>query len=296
MDRVRGIVRANDAHKLGYTGKNVMVAIMDTGIAPHMDFTNRVTGFYDCINGRPQIYDDNGHGTHIAGILGGSGFAGKGKYCGMAPGCELLMIKALDKRGNGNAQMFLKTLDWIIRNQKRYGIRILNISVGMLNTAKETEQRKLLEKVDQVWDAGIVVVAAAGNNGPRGQSITVPGLSRTVITVGSCDDERGGTGPMREGYSSRGPTAGCVMKPEVVAPGSAIVSCGIKGNGYLAKSGTSMATPVVSGAIALLLEKEPDLSPAQIKLRLYESSVDMGRPKRVQGWGRLDVMKLLHLS
>ncbi|MCI5622088.1 MAG: S8 family peptidase [Lachnospiraceae bacterium] len=296
MDRVRRMVRVDQAHRRGYVGSGVTVAVMDTGIGNHIDLQNRVIGFYDCMNGKRQTYDDNGHGTHIAGILGGSGFVGKGRYRGIAPGCSILVIKVLDKRGNGTAQLFVRALDWVLQNRKRYDIRVLNISVGMLVNAREQEQRRLLKKVDEVWNAGIVVVAAAGNNGPKRSSITVPGLSRTVITVGSCDDaERNGSGSMREGYSGRGPTESCVVKPEVVAPGSGIISCGTKGNNYIAKSGTSMATPVVSGAIALLLQKEPHLSPAQIKVRLYETSVDTGQEKQAQGWGRLDVANLLHI-
>ncbi|MGN0343132.1 MAG: S8 family peptidase [Roseburia sp.] len=296
MDRVRQMVRADQAHKRGYVGSGITVAVMDTGVGNHIDLQNRIIGFSDCMNGRTQSYDDNGHGTHIAGILGGSGFAGKGRYRGMAPGCRLLIIKTLDKRGNGTAQLFVRALDWVLKNRERYEIRVLNISVGMLVSAREQEQRRLIEKVDEVWNAGIVVVAAAGNNGPRKNSITVPGLSRTVITVGSCDDESvEGHSFMREGYSGRGPTASCVVKPEVVAPGSGIISCGSKGNTYIAKSGTSMATPVVSGAVALLLQKEPELTPAEVKIRLYESSVDIGREKQAQGWGRLDVVNLLHI-
>lgn len=293
MERVRQIVRADEVHREGYIGTGVTVAALDTGIASHIDFDHRMIVFLDCISGRKKAYDDNGHGTHIAGIIGGSGFAGRGKYRGIAPGCNLLMIKVLDQRGNGNAKLFVKALDWVLANRIRYRIRILNISVGMLPSAREKEQYELLQKVEEVWNAGIIVVAAAGNNGPGESSITVPGLSKAVITVGSSDDGTAAYGEeLHRGYSGRGPTPACVVKPEVVAPGTSIVSCDTKRDRYTIKSGTSMATPVVSGALALLLQKEPGLSPAQAKLRLYQSSVQTGGDR--QGWGRLDLVNLLH--
>lgn len=165
----------------------------------------------------------------------------------------------------------------------------------MLASARREEQEELLAAIEAVWDAGIVVVAAAGNNGPKDKSITIPGLCRKIITVGSSDDEEGevkNLGLMR-GYSGRGPTEACIMKPEVVAPGTAIVSCKRMGNGYEMKSGTSMATPVVAGAVAVLLSRYSNLKPAEVKLRLYETSVDTGKSKHAQGWGRLDVMQLI---
>lgn len=249
----------------------------------------------DSIYGKKTEYDDNGHGTHVAGIVGGSGFAGKGKYRGMAPGCNILAIKVLDRMGNGDTKRVVKVLHWLIRHKEEYNIRILNISVGMLNTAKEEEQSMLIAAVEEVWNAGIVVVAAAGNNGPTRGSVTVPGMCPGIITVGSSDDEEQNLRKLglMKGYSGRGPTEDCVMKPEVVAPGTAIISCGRNANSYEVKSGTSMATPVVAGAIAILLEKHPKLEPAEVKFRLHETLVDMGKPKQIQGWGRLDVMRLI---
>lgn len=197
--------------------------------------------------------------------------------------------------GKGNTRLVVSALKWLISNYEKMNIRILNISVGMLASARREEQEELLAAIEAVWDAGIVVVAAAGNNGPKDKSITIPGLCRKIITVGSSDDEEGeakNLGLMR-GYSGRGPTEACIMKPEVVAPGTAIVSCKRMGNGYEMKSGTSMATPVVAGAVAVLLSRYSNLKPAEVKLRLYETSVDTGKSKHAQGWGRLDVMQLI---
>ncbi len=294
MNRVREMIHADYAHKRGYTGSGVTVAVMDTGIVNHPDFDNRVITFLDFTSRKKTAYDDNGHGTHVSGIIGGSGFVSRGKYMGVAPGCSLIMLKVLDRMGNGNTLQVLSALKWVINNREKYGIRILNISVGMLNSAKKEERGRLLAAVEEVWDSNVVVVAAAGNNGPAGGSITIPGMCKSVITVGSSDDEnlpikRQG---LTRGYSGRGPTEGCIVKPEIVAPGTGVTSCS-PGMSYEVKSGTSMATPVVSGAVALLLNRYPYLTPAQVKLRIYETAVDTGRERNVQGWGKIDIARLL---
>ena len=157
---------------------------------------------------------------------------------------------------------------------------------------------QLIEAVERAWDAGLVVVVAAGNMGPEPMSITVPGNSRKVITVGASDDclHVAGSG-IRPCYSGRGPTAECVCKPDITAPGSGIISCNAlsrRGAGYYArKSGTSMATPIVSGCIALLLATEPYLTNVQVKMRLHDTAVDLGLPRKQQGWGQIDAGKLL---
>lgn len=317
MNRVGEIIESHWAHEHGYFGKGVGVAIVDTGIALHKDFTegkNRVIAFADFIDRRPEPYDDNGHGTHVAGIIGGNGFSSKGKYTGVAPECNFIGVKVLDHRGDGNISDVLAGLQWVMDNRKRYNIRIVNISVGTSSKDNLDENSLLVQGVNAVWDHGIVVVVAAGNNGPGPMSISTPGISRKVITVGSSDDnvlvEVFGSGRSKD-YSGRGPTPFCIKKPDLVAPGSNIVSCNIsryasKGkNGeitftsgdspmmYTVKSGTSMATPVVSGAIALLLGAYPELTNREVKLRLRSSAVDLGQHWEKQGWGLLNVRKLL---
>ena len=179
---------------------------------------------------------------------------------------------------------------------------MVNISVGTTcNTSNE--QDALLDAVDQLWDEGLVVVAAAGNQGPRSGSITAPGSNKQVITVGSSDLLEG-----KKAVSGRGPTKECVCKPDVVAPGNHIVSCipytkwkpsagGTPGiYGYGVKSGTSMSTPVVSGAIACALEKNPTLTNVAIKRLLKESADDMQLPRNIQGWGRFNRERFLNLT
>ena len=150
------------------------------GAFPHIDFDNRIWCFQDFVNGRTKPYDDNGHGTHVLGIIGGSGAAGKGKIQGIAPKCGLIPIKVLDKKGNGSKEKVLRAFQWILENKDCYNIRIVNISVG---TTRREGHEDLIRAVEDVWDAGLVVVAAAGNMGPGRCSITAPGSSRKIITV-----------------------------------------------------------------------------------------------------------------
>ena len=280
---------------MNYTGKGIGVAILDTGISPHPDFGNRICAFSDFISHKQTPYDDNGHGTHVTGILCGDGTASGGKYRGVAPGCGIIGLKVLDRFGNGNKEDVLCAFDWIIRHMQKYHIRVVNISVG--TTCKNgKEHNSLIQGVEKLWDRGLVVVAAAGNQGPLPGSITAPGSSRKIITVGSSDDASRPMGSQRfaKNYSSRGPTSSCVMKPDVVAPGTNIYSCGLNG-GHSIKSGTSMATPAVSGAIALLLERYPYYTNKDVKMKLRYNCDKLSTPRNHQGWGQINVQKLLDL-
>lgn len=292
MNRVKKMIHTDYAYKAGLSGKNITIAVMDTGIVPHPDFDNRIVDFVDFCNGRVGLYDDNGHGTHVSGIIGGSGKMSRDKrgicvYSGIAPGSNIIMLKVLDERGNGNTEKVLEGIAWIIQNKEKYNIRLLNISVGMLPSAGQKEQRALLEAVDDAWDHGIMVVAAAGNNGPKENSVTIPGISRKILTIGSCDDANADATVkgLKSGYSSNGPTECCIVKPEILAPGTKITSCSRDGRGYQIKSGTSMAAPVVTGALALAYQKYPYLKPAEMKLKLYERAYPRGEQIGKKSWG-----------
>lgn len=300
MNRVKKLIHTDYAYKLGLTGKNVTIAVMDTGIAPHIDFGKRILAFRDFYYGRIGLYDDNGHGTHVSGIIAGDGTMSREKdgppvYGGMAPGANLVILKVLDQKGNGNTAKVLEAIDWIVKNKAAYNIRLLNISVGMLPSAGEREQKELLEAVDDIWKRGIMVVAAAGNNGPKDNTVTIPGISRKILTVGSCDDGRadGAARGLKNGYSSMGPTECCIVKPEILAPGTNIMSCDRGGKGYQLKSGTSMAAPVVTGALALAFEKYPHLLPGEMKLRLYERAYPRGEQLGKKSWGMIHVDNLM---
>lgn len=273
-----------------YTGKGIGVAILDTGIYHHIDFDSRICAFADFISHKKAAYDDNGHGTCVAGILAGSGRASYGRYKGMAPECQVAALKVLDRFGNGNKEDLLQAFRWTIRNASKYNLRIVNISVGTTYQTR-SEQDALIQGVEKLWDEGLVVVAAAGNQGPDPGSVTAPGCSKKVITVGSSDMLTG-----RQALSGRGPTFECVCKPDLVAPGRKIMACKPgAGNLYSMKSGTSMSTPMVSGAIALALEKDPLLSNVEVKMMLKESCDDLGLPRNQQGWGKLNMQKFLSL-
>ena len=165
-------------------------------------------------------------------------------------------MKILDRRGNGRKQDILAAIDWVCKERIRLNIRILNISVGTTEQEKTVDDL-LVQAVERAWDDGITVVTAAGNLGPAPGSITAPGSSRKVITVGAGDLLE-----PRRGISGCGPTRDCVCKPDLVAPGKRLISCapGRSRKEYVVKSGTSMAAPRVSGAVALALERVPSLS------------------------------------
>ncbi|MDD2978691.1 MAG: S8 family peptidase [Hespellia sp.] len=249
-----------------YKGAGIGVAVMDTGISMHPDFGNRIVGFVDVIQGKSHPYDDCGHGTHVAGILAGDGAVSAGVYSGIAPEANLIVCKVLDKEGNGTVKQVVNGIRWIGAHYKEYGIRIVNISVGSKPDISAKSAAALVEGAEYLWDLGMVVVVSAGNYGPSRGSVAVPGVSKKIITVGAFDRDE------QMKYSGRGPTRECVVKPDIFAPGTGIISC--RGSGYGIKSGTSMATPVVSGAVAVLLSKYPQVSNVEAKLRLRSSATE----------------------
>lgn len=298
MERVRARLHADEIHRRGITGNGVTAAVLDSGICRHPDYAGRILAFKDFVNGRTECYDDASHGSHVSGILGGDGRSMRGRYRGIAPGCRLIHVKVLDRRGQGNLRDIIRGIDWVITHRHQFHIRIMNISAGTSKHEDDEDARNLVAQVERAWDAGIVVVVAAGNMGPAPMSITVPGNSRKVITVGSSDQFPHRSTPGNADYSGCGPTEACVCKPELVAPGTNITACSpfwTKGRYYGVKSGTSMAAPAVAGCIALLLEQEPELTNVEVKMRLKEAAVDLGYPMNRQGWGIPDLRMLLKL-
>lgn len=283
--------------------KNVVrVAVLDTGIGSHPDFVGRVEAFRDFLHGNRYAYDDSGHGTHVAGCIGGSGKASGGAYCGICPFCRLIVGKVLDENGDGNMEDMKNGVEWVLENREKYHIRVLNISIGIGHIENKEKMEKLLKCVDEAWNSGMVVVCAAGNLGPEPMTISPLGASKKVITVGCHDGGYfSGRSSLCENYSGRGPSPYAVKKPDVVAPGTDILSCNVacratfRGykNAYIKKSGTSMATPVVSGAAALLLQKYPELDNEQVKRKINFSATDLHEPWTKQGWGMINVRKLL---
>ena len=180
MDQVRRKTNATSAYQRHLTGKGVTVAFLDTGISMHPDLQGRILAFRDFQNGKKYPYDDSGHGTHVAGICCGSGQLSRGQYAGMAPGAGIVSAKVLDHHGNGMREQVLSSVSWILKNKNRYHIKILNVSVGAVNSLEE-KNAVLAECMEYAWDAGLVVVVAAGNMGPHAGSVTVPGTNKKVI-------------------------------------------------------------------------------------------------------------------
>lgn len=244
--------------------------------------------------------------THVCGILAGTGLASAGKYRGIAPACRLVCGKVLDYKGGGSLKNLLKGLQWIMEIRKQFPIKILNISIEMESTSKlKKEELLLMQKyLEFLWSEGILIVAAAGNHGPEPMSISPISENGYCICV-SCHDEGyvGKSGKACSEYSGRGPGKGSISlsrldnplkKPDIVAPGTDIVSCSNKLRPlYVAKSGTSMATPLVSGACALFMQKYPNATNIQIKRSLLATARDLGETWNVQGAGMLSVRKLL---
>lgn len=284
-------------------GSGVTVAVLDTGIGYHPDLAGRLLRFQDFVGRGSRMYDDNGHGTHVCGILCGNGSASQGKYRGVAPGVRLVIGKVLDERGDGSTESMLKGLEWILRIREQCRIRILNISVGIGTLEETAKEQQLKEMIEKVWDSGVLVVCAAGNKGPEPGSISAVGGSGKTVTVGCHDGSYRQDFPGRcETYSGRGVEGAAFRKPDLVAPGTGIVSCNthfysLRGkfhNAYVAKSGTSMATPIVSGAAALAFQKFPRMTNEECKQKLQYTATDLRLPWNQQGWGMVNVGRLLH--
>jgi subtilisin family serine protease len=323
---------------LGLTGAGVGVAILDSGVSSwHDDLTTggldklfpygdqRVAKFVDFVGTGTTPYDDNGHGTHVAGIIGGNGYDSRGQKAGIAPKASLISLKVLDGNGQGTISNIIAALNWIVANAQTYNIRVVNMSVGAhVNESYLTDPLTLATK--QLTDRGITVVAAAGNLGKNsaGQEqyggITAPGNAPWVLTVGATSTM--GTLTRSDDtmadYSSRGPTRkDYLAKPDLVAPGTGTISLATPGSlfyltkpsallsgsfplgslPYLSLSGTSMAAPVVSGTIALMLQANPNLTPNLIKAILqYTAQVYPGYKPLEEGAGFLNTYGAVRLA
>lgn len=285
--------RKKDALFYKRRGQGVGIAVIDTGISPHYDLIypeNRIVAFKDFINNRAFPYDDDGHGTHVSGIAAGNGYASQ-KYIGSAPYADLISIKALDSDGNGNTSDILASFQWILDHRTRYHIRVVNLSLGIAANTPYADD-PLVKAANAMVKNGISIVAAAGNNGPSRCSINSPGTSPYVITVGAADFSKtaAGRGIKVADFSSRGPTAEGLPKPDVLAAGVGIHSLDYRNpKGYTVQTGTSMAAPAVSGVAACLYAAKPELSPMQVKRMVTRSAFPIKSANRsAQGCGLLN--------
>lgn len=276
------------ADKVDCFGKGISVAVIDTGISPHFDFVmghNRVKKFVDLVNKCNVMYDDNGHGTFVAGVCAGSGLMSFGKLKGFASECDIVSIKALDNNGEANAVTILDAMEWVFDNHKKYNIKVVCMSFGSEPLGINDP---IMRGAEKLWNNGIVVVAAAGNSGPKYQTIKSPGISSKIITVGGFNDNRDGCKFNKNffeiaEFSSRGP-AFSKIKPDLVAPSVDIVSCGTKNN-YVSLSGTSVSAPMIAGICVLIIEKYPTLRPDQIKKMLLKCCKAISHNYNLEGMG-----------
>ncbi|MDI7275453.1 MAG: S8 family serine peptidase, partial [Anaerolineae bacterium] len=232
--------------------------------------------------------DGHGHGTHVAGIVAGTGSSSAGKYRGVAPDATLYSAKVLGADGGGLTSTVIAGLEWAVDQE----VHVINLSLGSSGSSDGTDA--LSVACDTIMARGIVVCVAAGNDGPGHYTIGSPGAAQQPITVGACTLD----GQVAE-FSSRGPTADGRVKPDIVLPGVNVTSCRATGTRmgapldpyYTSASGTSMATPVAAGLVALLLEAFPGLRPAEVKERLKRTAVDLGLSPYAQGAGRGDALR-----
>lgn len=288
----------------GLTGEGVVIAVIDTGIdASHEslddldddDSTNdpKVIGWKDYINFRISPYDDHGHGTHVAGIAAGTG--GGSEFIGVAPKAKLVGVKVLDDWGSGTFSTVIAGIEWTIQNKDVYNISIISMSLGANVNSDGTTPVEIA--ADYAVASGINFAVAAGNAGPSSNTVGIPASALDVITVGAVDKNLD-----IASFSSRGPTRDGRIKPEVSAVGVDVISSVPRGDcwlcspeGYMGLSGTSMATPHVSGFIALLLEQSPSLTTAEVKDLVMNTAVDKGEngPDNTYGYGVLNGLKTL---
>ncbi|MGE5140424.1 MAG: S8 family serine peptidase, partial [Rudaea sp.] len=251
----------------GYQGSGVTVAVVDSGMANSIDLGSRILARVKLNSNTAAASDQYGHGSHIAGIVGSSGVGSEGQYVGVAPKVNLVSVKVTDDQGAGSTSDLVAGLQWVLDNKDVYSIKVVNISLNS-STAQSYNVDPLDAACEILWFNKIVVVVSAGNNGNG--VLNPPANDPFVITVGSVDDR--GTRSVGDDalavYSAYGVTESGFGKPDVVAPGSNIVStlasngetlakahpANVVPGGYFRMSGTSMASGVTAGAAALLLQ------------------------------------------
>lgn len=282
-------------------GEGVTVAVLDTGVTETEDLDGRIVERVDFTRNQDG-FDQYGHGTHMTGIIAGDGASSDGRWAGVAPDADIISIKVAEWDGATDVSTVLAALQWVAAHGNDLGIRVLNLSFGTDST-QAYRQDPLNYAVQRVWNSGILVVAAAGNRGPSEKSISKPGDDPNVLTVGAAylhgtaateDDE------VAE-FSSRGPTPDGFAKPDLVAPGTTIVSTRAPdstvdalrpaarvGTSYFKGTGTSQAAAIVSGVAALMFEVDPTLDPNTAKAILMGTTDPALAGAKGAGTGLID--------
>ncbi|TQV64834.1 MAG: S8 family serine peptidase [Halothiobacillaceae bacterium] len=301
--RVRAILDAADHDfgtaaaraEYGLDGGGIGVCVIDTGVDPkHEQLDSRIAGFLDVINGRNSAYDDQGHGTHVASIVAGDGVGGPdaATFHGVAPGAAIYAAKVLDAQGSGTESQVIAGIEWCAGQG---GVHVLSMSLG--SGQGSDGQDALSQAVNAAVIAhGKVAAAAAGNEGDAVQTVGSPGAAAQAITVAAAAEWSAPVGSTRHSdgiylapFSSRGPTLDGRQKPDITAPGVSVMAAKAGTTaGYVAYSGTSMATPFVAGTLALALDaKLGGVMPtaSELKSALYQSARDRGPAGLDHQWG-----------
>jgi serine protease AprX len=332
IDRPKA-VRASGANsarsRFNRAGRGISVAIIDSGVQPHADLpASRIRKFVDFVNGRFTPYDDFGHGTHVAGIVAGSGGQSlflEDPFIGAAPEVDVVALKVLDSSGAGKTSDVIAALEWVARNHRLYNIRIVNLSLGH-PVYEPASTDPLVKAAEALVSRGIVVVASAGNlgidpvDGITGNGgVTSPANGPRIIAVGAVDDKgtRARSDDGVASYSSRGPTRfDLVVKPDLVATGHRVASLSAPGSflfrnypelhvpagdesspSYMILSGTSMAAPQVAGTAALMLEANPQLSVGTVRAILEFTAQHIeGTTLLAQGAGQVNALGAVRLA
>jgi serine protease AprX len=296
---------ATGAWATGNTGNGIGVAIIDTGASDMNDLAGHLVHGPD-LSGEGRVVDTYGHGTVMAGIVGGSGAdsAGRtgGAFTGIAPGSTIVPVKVAGRNAAVDVSTVLQAMHWVSAYQSQYNIRVVNLSWGVPSTQNPSVD-PIDYAVERLWKQGIVVVVAAGNDGPHAGTLLKPADDPLVLTVGAYDDN-GNTSTTDDAlaaWSARGPTAQGLSKPDVVAPGRKLTATRSFGSfveqtypkatiapSYIRGSGSSEAAAVVSGLTALLLAQRPTLTPDQVKYLFRSTALPMsGYTVNDQGTGRV---------
>ena len=262
----------------GIDGNGVRVAMIDTGVAQVQDLGDRVVERIDFTPGGAGA-DGYGHGTHLAGVIAGDGGLSGGKWKGVAPAADLVSVKVAGADGSTDVSVVIAAMQWVVTHEDQYGIRVLNLAFGTEGTQPYAID-PLDAAVERVWASGITVIVSAGNRGSGSGTINKPGDDPYVVTVGAADTQSTAvrSDDVLAPFSSRGPTQDGFAKPDLVAPGTTIVSTRDVGStidqqhpdavldgNYFKGTGTSQAAAVVSGVAALLYQENPSLTPNQVK-------------------------------
>jgi Subtilisin-like serine proteases len=289
------------AYNYDYSGKGIVVAVLDTGIFPHEDLitpNNRILAWLDLVNQKPSPYDDNGHGTQVAGIIAGNGSVSGGAKKGIAPEAWLVGIKVLDRNGNGRISDLIAAIEWCIQTLPLFNIKIINLSLNMA-VQDRFYADPLLRAITAAWRKGLTVITTSqfkkeGATRANSPSVYLP---PHLITVDSLRDQQTLTlndNPLKN-PELNGSTAYYHLKPDLITSGDNLASLGVDGD-YNMCCGGSMATAIVTGATALILQKWPYCQPDRIKYLLMKKAKDLGLGQNLQGAGLLNIEGIIGIA